>query len=220
MGDFPPIGSILATRLADTATWGGPYLFLAGTNDANDGLREFMTRQLLITLLFAVPLAGCTVFQNASRTLVGEPGEFHWKRDQVRSRQLYLRWADEAWRSSGRAEAACEVPAYRAGYRAGFADFVFGGGNGEPPAVPPREFWNAEERNEAGQRLADLWFAGYRHGVATARAGGYRELVVVRSSLLTSGAISREATATDAIGWGDIETLPKPLKVDSTRQDE
>lgn len=174
-----------------------------------------MIRPLLIPLLLlAIPLAGCTVFQNVRRTLVSEPSEFNWQRDAQRSRQLYLRWADEAWRTSGSAEASCDNPSYRAGYREGFADYVFGGGNGEPPAVPPRQFWNVDLRNELGQREADLWFAGYRHGAATARERGYRELVVVRSSLLTSGnALDSAATESDVVT--SRESLPPQSEIDS-----
>lgn len=158
----------------------------------------------LLSLMLLVPvtgLTGCTVCQNVHRTVFEEPSRFNWKHDRVRSRQLYLQWADQAWRSGASAEAACNSPTYLTGFREGFAEFVYAGGNGEPPAVPPREFWNADLRNERGQTLADLWFAGYRHGARVARDGGYRDMVVVRSSLFTG-----------AGGDTMVEAYPAPLE--------
>jgi hypothetical protein len=146
------------------------------------------TLLLLNIALLATSQGGCSVCHNAHRTVIEEPSRFSWKHDRARSRELYSRWADQEWRARGRAEASCDSPTYRAGFQEGFVEYVFAGGNGEPPAVPPREFWNAELRNERGQSLADLWFAGYRHGASVARDGGYRDMVVVRSSLWTSEA--------------------------------
>lgn len=164
-----------------------------------------MYRKLLsLTLLVPVlGLTGCTVCQNVHRTVFEEPSRFNWKHDRVRSRELYLQWADQAWRSGAGAEATCNSPTYLTGFREGFADFVYGGGNGEPPAVPPREFWNADLRNERGQTLAELWFAGYRHGARVAREGGYRDMVVVRSSLFTGGV--------EQVGFAE-EYYPAPLE--------
>jgi hypothetical protein len=38
-------------------------------------------------------------------------------------------------------------------------------------------------RTAEGKAAADAWFAGYRHGASAARAGGYRDQAVVRSSI-------------------------------------
>src|SRR5688500_7470219 len=70
------------------------------------------------------------------------------------------------------------------GFRDGFVDFVYLGGTGEPPPVPPRQFWNVMLRSPEGKVRANLWFDGYRHGAAVARDGGYRELGRVHSSLI------------------------------------
>jgi hypothetical protein len=129
-------------------------------------------------------VSGCTVCENASRTMKYEPAAFSWKHDRKRSLEIYARWADQAW-----AEEVARRPDmpperdYQFGFRDGFVDFVWAGGNGEPPPVPPRQFWNAMLRSPDGKQRADLWFEGYRHGARVARIGGYRELGTVHSSL-------------------------------------
>jgi hypothetical protein len=72
---------------------------------------------------------------------------------------------------------------YETGFIDGFVDYVFAGGNGEPPPVPPRRLWNVYFRSEEGHLRAADWFTGYRHGAGYARDGGYRELSTIRSSL-------------------------------------
>jgi hypothetical protein len=76
-------------------------------------------------------------------------------------------------------------PDYALGFRDGFVDYVYAGGNGEPPPVPPRQYWNVMLRSPEGKQLADAWFAGYRHGAQIARDGGYRDLGTIRTSLVS-----------------------------------
>jgi hypothetical protein len=113
-----------------------------------------------------------------------EPAAFSWKHDRKRSLEIYARWADQAWAEEmGSCPEMPSATEYRLGFRDGFVDYVWAGGNGEPPPVPPRQFWNAMLRSPDGKQGADLWFAGYRHGARVARFGGYRELGTIRSSL-------------------------------------
>jgi hypothetical protein len=56
---------------------------------------------------------------------------------------------------------------YKDGFKQAFID-IAQGGNGEVPAVPPPKFWNTHFRSNWGQRKAELWFNGYRAGVAMA----------------------------------------------------
>src|SRR4029079_17454825 len=55
-------------------------------------------------------------------------------------------------------------------------------GTGEPPPVPPRQYWNAILRTEHGKQRANQWFEGYRHGARVARDGDFREMGIVHSS--------------------------------------
>ena len=133
----------------------------------------------------SIILSGCTVCQNFKRTMKYEPDAFSWKHDRERSTEIYEQWAERVW---GEESANCPEMAsekdYYLGFRDGFVDFVWAGGSGEPPPVPPRHLWNAMLRSPDGKRRADLWFDGYRHGARVARFGGYREMGTIRTSLV------------------------------------
>jgi hypothetical protein len=152
-------------------------------------------------------LSGCTVCQNAMRTMYHEPKAFSWKDDRPRSVELYRNMADQAWREElGHCPELLGEVDYAIGFRDGFVDFVYAGGNGEPPPIPPRQFWNAILRTPDGKRRADQWFAGYRHGARVARHGGYRELGIVHTSLLgVSDPAGVTTYASDAAGVHEIE---------------
>ncbi len=123
---------------------------------------------------------------NVHQTLVVEPKLFNWKVDQVASRELYAKWAERAWQESGIASAPCHSPNYSWGFREGFVEYVYAGGNGEPPAAPPRALWKAGWRTRSGKQAADAWFAGYRHGAMVAHEGGFRDQAVLRTSFDSS----------------------------------
>jgi hypothetical protein len=176
---------------------------------------------VLMGLLMGLGLAtqsGCTVFQNARRTLIQEPSEFSWRWDRGRSLKVYRQWADQAWAAeSGACPEAGAVDEYALGFRDGFVDFVYAGGDGQPPPVPPRKFWNVAWRTPEGDVAAQQWFAGYRHGAQSARNGGYRQSGIVNSSYrtdLAAGSWTSAAPPTmvdSASPLGPpIETLPTP----------
>jgi hypothetical protein len=168
-----------------------------------------------------VVMTGCTVCHNAMRTVCHEPAAFSWKHDRRRSVELYRQWADQAW-----AEELSQCPElfsqgdYAVGFRDGFVDFVYAGGTGEPPPVPPRQFWNAILRSPDGRQRADQWFAGYRHGAQVARDGGYREMGTIRTSLVSGGEpLNSPMYPPDSAGfdapdidtrWRAPEVLPEP----------
>ena len=133
----------------------------------------------------SILLSGCTVCQNFKRTMKYEPDAFSWKHDRERSTEVYEQWAERVW---GEESATCPEMAsekdYYLGFRDGFVDFIWAGGSGEPPPVPPRHLWNVMLRSPDGKRRADLWFDGYRHGARVARLGGYREMGTIRTSLV------------------------------------
>jgi len=124
------------------------------------------------------------VCRQTRRTMLDEPAQFSADKDRERTLATYRMWAESAWR---RERGACSAfPAsdeYSLGFRDGFVDYVYAGGNGEPPPVPPRKFWNVAWRTASGQAAAADWFAGYRHGAGVARDGGFRKQAVVLSSL-------------------------------------
>lgn len=104
---------------------------------------------------------------------------------------------------------------YALGFRDGFVDYVYAGGAGQPPPVPPRKFWNVAWRTPAGAAGAEQWFAGYRHGAQSARNGGYRENGVVHSSYLGSDSpwVEGEPTSASPEDVGaPTELLPAPAE--------
>ena len=128
---------------------------------------------LLLCLIACISLAGCTLCKNAKRTVLDEPSEFSWMKDRKQSLAVYRTWANHAWCEQCSTDPKqCATGAYVAGFKDGFVDYVYGGGTGEPPPVPPQSFWNVEKRNPRGHSAAIDWFAGYRHGALVAREEG------------------------------------------------
>src|SRR5262249_6488511 len=91
--------------------------------------------------------------------------------------------AEEAWANFvGALPDGQYSPDFAVGFKAGFEDYLFAGGNGEPPVVPPRGYWKPEFESPQGQEMMQDWFRGYRHGAAVAKDGGYREVITTRAS--------------------------------------
>jgi hypothetical protein len=163
---------------------------------------------------------GCTVCQNAKRTICDEPAAYSWKHDRRRSIEAYRQLADEVWiETTGACPELSGAADYASGFHDGFVDYVYAGGSGEPPPVPPRHFWNAMLRTPDGKARADQWFTGYRHGARVARDGGYREFGTVDSSLVAMHSAMQDplpvhpqlySPATDSQRTGE-EDLPAPF---------
>jgi hypothetical protein len=162
----------------------------------------------MVLAVLCVMQSGCTVYYNARRTLITEPRLFNWKADHVKSLKLYEEWAEAAWIETGLGAGGCADPNFAWGFRSGFVEYVYAGGNGEPPAAPPRELWKAGWRTAEGKAAADAWFAGFRQGAAVAREGGYREQAVLRTDI---GVGMHHLTHV-----GDTLYLPQGVAIDAT----
>ena len=162
-----------------------------------------MIRRLVQYAFWAwcILLSGCTVWQNARRTLIHEPAAYSWKHDRRRSVDAYRQLADQVWQQEAiHCPDLLTQPDYVMGFRDGFVDYVYAGGTGEPPPVPPRHFWNVVLRGPDGKQRVEQWFAGYRHGARVARDGGYRELGRLNSSLFGIGGPPNAGYMPDAMG--------------------
>jgi hypothetical protein len=90
-------------------------------------------------------------------------------------------WAHKAWHA--RKEQFVGEPqlhAFGIGFRDGYVA-VASGGNGCPPPLPPRWFWNWRYQTGEGQAQVAAWFAGYPHGARAADeegAGLYQQIQV------------------------------------------
>ena len=129
------------------------------------GKKTGTKRFTLLSLVVLALLPGCTLCKNAKRTIIDEPSDFSWMEDRKESIEVYHCWADRAWREQSSADPEqCTSRIYIAGFKDGFVEYVFAGGTGEPPPVPPRQYWNVDKRNPRGHMAATDWFAGFRHG--------------------------------------------------------
>lgn len=126
---------------------------------------------------------GCMPIGRAIRTSLVQPTEYN----------TYVNCATEVARDRLLAREALEhfegehagVPYsrdFRCGFKDGYADYLFAGGTGNPPPVPPRCYWNACYQTPEGHQAIEDWFAGFQAGAAAAKASGKRELVTVPAS--------------------------------------
>jgi hypothetical protein len=121
--------------------------------------------------------------KNVARTTIIEPALYCLCLDECVSRCRFNDLAEEAWACFQQALPDCSYSeAFADGFKAGFADYLYAGGNGEPPLVPPRPYWKPNYESPEGHQMMQDWFRGYRHGAAVARDSGYRETVVIPAS--------------------------------------
>jgi hypothetical protein len=101
---------------------------------------------------------------------------------------------------------------YAHGFKAGFAEFLFRGGDGEPPLMPPLRYRDIRYQNERGYSAVQDWFAGYRHGSTLAHDSGARKWITGPSSL-QAHLEAMEAHDHGPTG-GTVEPLPLPPPLD------
>lgn len=86
-------------------------------------------------------------------------------------------WRDNVWakRAYNMRRANLPVSSYekdfREGFIAGYRDTT-NGGNGCPPALPPRVYWSWKYQTPEGQAKVDAWFRGFPHGSRAAEEDG------------------------------------------------
>jgi hypothetical protein len=162
----------------------------------------------------------------AYRTTEYEPSLYCAAGDETYSLDLYSHWADDAWsQQAGSCAAGIASPDYSLGFHAGFVDYCYAGGTGEPPPMPPRKYWNVSWRFADNKVAVRDWFEGYRHGARVAREGGYRESAVVQASTgLRNGRVVSNQLAAESPEFGQSsvgpvnETLPVPAESTSPDQ--
>jgi hypothetical protein len=146
---------------------------------------------------------GCTFVPNIERNLIVEPARYcNDQKMFKRSRKA----AEAAWN-----EVVVQYPEaegyscdYRDGFLEGFADYLDFGGHGEPPTVPPPRYRRVKYATPEGYRAIEDWFAGFRHGAATAHASGLRQLVTL-PVIIQPDPYGKDANPADP---GESGTLP------------
>lgn len=169
-------------------------------------------RNVILGFLGCLLLSGCSVYQRACQTLWREPSAFSARKDDSRTRERYCQLANEAWFAMLKENPgiACSGE-FEQGFKDGFADYLYAGGTGEPPPVPPRCLWNLDYRTPQGHQAVDDWFAGFRRGAAKVREGGYREQATIHSSLCRcNDALPSTAPPGQTEQARPIEVIPTP----------
>ncbi len=127
---------------------------------------------------------GCGPIGYATRTLVVEPWHFCQSLDSLQEMHRNYQLAKEQWQAFLQASPDHAYSAdYAAGFQDGFADYLYAGGTGESPPLPPRPYWRIGYETPQGHEAIADWFAGFRHGAAVAQQSGYRQWVTVPTSL-------------------------------------
>jgi len=135
----------------------------------------------LVALCFASQ--GCAPLWQAARTSVLQPLINFQGWTEVleihRNREL----AEAAWRDFvSKHPAPGYSKDFESGFKNGFADYLYSGGTGAPPPVPPRRYWNFKYETPEGHKAIQDWFAGFRAGAESAQESGYRKLVLIPAS--------------------------------------
>jgi hypothetical protein len=132
---------------------------------------------------------GCGPITLGIRTVLIEPIHDWAVTDNLSERQHDYRLAEETWKAIVQADPShAYAPDFVQGFKDGFADYLYAGGNGEPPPLPPRYYWKARYETPQGHQAVAEWFAGFRMGAELARESGYREWVLIPSSVLRTEA--------------------------------
>lgn len=162
---------------------------------------------------------GLEVFRYSTQNLIEAPLS---ARDDCVERSRNRRLAEEAWKDVQ--QAAPDQPYtvhYARGFKDGFADFLYAGGSGEPPVVPPRPYQGVAYETPEGQQAVENWFAGFRHGARAAQESGLRNLVVVPVSLRPPSGLGPMQELPPANTDATVpEAAPAPRKLPSPVQDE
>lgn len=95
-------------------------------------------------------------------------------------------WRDKVWaeRAFNLHYPNCgnEFPAdFRSGFIEGYCN-ACNGGNGIPPALPPKAYWTSRYKTEQGSKKVDAWFAGYPAGAKAANIDGSSDHHEIRIS--------------------------------------
>jgi hypothetical protein len=129
--------------------------------------------------------SGCSVSANGilgkfCRTVFYEPAVYCKRVDDHRANKRLRQMAHEAWEQFTMCHAVGSYcPDFAAGFTDGYYEYLYAGGNGAPPPVPPRHYWNDAWRTELGQQAINEWYSGYRTGAEVAMSYGRREIATV-----------------------------------------
>jgi hypothetical protein len=126
---------------------------------------------------------GCSPLDHAVRTLIIEPTQYPPRLDDLKECARNKKTAERAWAEFQEKQGEDFSEHFERGFKEGYADYLYAGGTGQPPPLPPRVYWRVEFETPEGQKAINDWFAGFSGGAALAAAGGHRELVTLPTSV-------------------------------------
>jgi hypothetical protein len=146
---------------------------------------------LTIALTLCAASAGCeTFFGDACRNLTESPIRGC---DDTRLKAGTRREARAAWDQYCRAHGDQHFSKdFAEGFKAGFADYLYEGGDGLPPAVPPFPYTLRRYETPQGHAAIEEWYAGFAAGSAAARESGLRDTIVLPLSAPPLDAVGRD----------------------------
>lgn len=135
-----------------------------------------MRRRLAAFILAASILSpGCTLVCDGVRTV------YTCVEDKIEDTLEYRRdrqLANEVWSETcGCQPGQSYSDDYVHGWKDGFVDYLYRGGNGEPPPLPPARYRKFRYQTPQGYQAIEEWFAGYRAGATAARETNYRRWI-------------------------------------------
>jgi hypothetical protein len=134
----------------------------------------------LRSLLVCLPilcLNGCSWVPYLARNLVGTSCEVL---ETSCFRHDIAKLANQAWADVVAENPECKhSPAFMAGFKDGFKDYVTRNGLGEPPAIPPHCYRYPVLRTPEQQQQIEDWYAGFRRGSQTAHQEQLRTGVLI-----------------------------------------
>jgi|SRR5579884_2712395 len=140
-------------------------------------------RMALYLVGLGLACQGCAPLWQSARTSLVQPVLYRRNLTDIRECHRNRELAEAAWGTYFSKHPKMEYSEdFECGFKEGFEDFLFWGGTGAPPPVPPRCYWNYKYETPEGQKAAQNWFAGFRAGAESARESGYRKLVLVPAS--------------------------------------
>src|SRR5437879_1645333 len=99
---------------------------------------------------------GCAPLANSVRTVMIEPVEYCRRLDNKADKKRSYALAKESWQEFQASHADTGFSGdFGRGFQEGFADYLYAGGYGNPPPVPPRSYWRAGYGTPEGHRAID-----------------------------------------------------------------
>jgi hypothetical protein len=183
------------------------------------------TRLCLLVLGLCISGQGCNLIVNMGRNAVFETSRnTSAVVEEVRNGGL----ANAAWKDFEEANGGQSYSTdYARGFKYGFADYLYAGGNGNPPPQPPSHYWCVRYQTPAGYEAIQDWFAGYRQGALAAKQTGLRESVIVPLQIAVPDpahkspyfigalepAANKKSPDMESIQPGSSQLLPAPRKL-------